>query len=101
MISYRKLTSQEIEVLKSRMCSASDWETVEVAQDFTPEHISYVRFSGTVRLGSFRKVFELPGGMKKHSGIYYATLHNVTVDDDCCIENVKNYIANITGLRVA
>ena len=32
--------------------------------------------------------------MRKHSGIYYATLHNVTVGDDCCIENVKNYIAN-------
>ena len=94
MTSYRKLTSEEIKVLKSRMCSASDWETVEVAQDFTPEYISYARFSGTVRLGSFRKVFELSGGMKKHSGIYYATLLNVTVGDDCCIENVKNYIAN-------
>ena len=32
--------------------------------------------------------------MKKHSGLYHATLHNVTVGDDCCIENVKNYIAN-------
>ena len=32
--------------------------------------------------------------MVKHSGIYLATLHNVTVGDDCCIENVKNYIAN-------
>ena len=32
--------------------------------------------------------------MRKHSGIYYATLHNVTVGDDCCIENVKNYLAN-------
>ena len=36
----------------------------------------------------------MAGGMVKHSGIYYATLHNVTVGDDCCIENVKNYIAN-------
>ena len=32
--------------------------------------------------------------MEKPSGLYYATLHNVTVGDDCCIENVKNYIAN-------
>src|SRR5574344_1308140 len=32
--------------------------------------------------------------MKKHSGLYHATLHNVTIGDDCCIENVKNYIAN-------
>ena len=76
------------------MCSATDWDQVEVDPDFTADNIRYVRFSGNIRLGSFRKVFELPGGMKKHSGIYYATLHNVTVGDDCCIENVKNYIAN-------
>ena len=80
--------------MKSRMCSASDWNMVEVSSDFSPENISYARFSGHIRLGSFRKVFELPGGMRKHSGIYYATLHNVTVGDDCCIENVKNCIAN-------
>ena len=76
------------------MCSATDWDQIEVDPDFTADNIRYVRFSGNIRLGSFRKVFELPGGMRKHSGIYYATLHNVTVCDDCCIENVKNYIAN-------
>ena len=36
----------------------------------------------------------MPGGIKKHTGLYHATLHNVTIGDDCCIENVKNYIAN-------
>ena len=34
--------------------------------------------------------------MKKHSGLYHATLHNVTIGDNCCVENVKNYIANYT-----
>lgn len=82
--------------MKRQMCSASDWGTIEVAKDFSPEHIRYARFSGKIRLGSFRKEFTLSGGMVKHSGIYYATLHNVTVGDDCCIENVKNYIANYT-----
>ncbi len=94
MTAYRKLKASEISLLKSQMCSATDWDLIEVASDFTADNIRYARFSGNIRLGSFRKVFELPGGMKKHSGIYYATLHNVTVGDDCCIENVKNYIAN-------
>lgn len=94
MEKFRKLTSEEISLLKSQMCSASDWSAIDVAQDFTTEHIRYVRFSGKVRLGTFRKEFTLAGGMVKHSGIYYATLHNVAVGDDCCIENVKNYIAN-------
>ena len=96
MERFRRLTQNEIESLKEQMCSAADWNTIEVAQDFSPEHVRYARFSGNIRLGSFRKEFSLAGGMCKHSGIYYATLHNVTVGDDCCIENVKNYIANYT-----
>ena len=94
MEKYRRLTSEEIEVLKSQMCYASDWNAIEVAEDFSPENVRYARFSGNIRLGTFKKEFQLAGGMVKHSGIYYATLHNVTVGDDCCIENVKNYIAN-------
>lgn len=94
MSGYRPLTADEISSLESRMCSASDWKQVEVSEDFSPENIFNTRFSGKIRLGSFRKEFSMPGGMKKHSGLYNATLHNVTVGDDCCIENVKNYIAN-------
>ena len=56
---FRKLTQNEIEVLKAQMCSASDWNRIEVAEDFAPEHIRYARFSGDIRLGSFRKEFSL------------------------------------------
>ena len=94
MTDYRKLTAQEVEILKAQTCSASDWDLIEVSEDFSPEYVLHARFSGKIRIGSFKKEFELPGGIRKHSGIYYATLHNVTVGDDCCIENVKNYIAN-------
>lgn len=95
-IQYRKLTPEEIQVLISNHCTACDWDNILVTESFTPFHIRYARFSGEIRLGSFEKEFELPGGMIKHSGIFHATLHNVTVGDDCCIENVKNYIANYT-----
>ena len=94
MGTFRKLTDNEIVVLKAQMCTSSDWSLIEVSEDFVPEHVHYTRFSGRIRLGAFRKEFELPGGMRKHSGLYHATLHNVTVGDDCCIENVRNYIAN-------
>lgn len=91
---YRKLRPEEIQTLESNMCSAADWNSVEVAEEFDPRHVRYARFSGSIRIGAFNRIFDLPGGMRKHSGIYYATLHNVIVGDDCCIENVKNYIAN-------
>ena len=94
MTVYRPLAPEEIYRLKAQMCTAADWSRIEVAEDFSTEHVSHTRFSGRIRIGSFKKEFILAGGMKKHSGLYHATLHNVTVGDDCCIENVKNYIAN-------
>ena len=94
MKTYRKLSQKEIDSLCRNGCSASDWSAVEVSEDFSTEYIRHARFSGNIRLGAFNKEFVLAGGMKKHSGLYHVTLHNVTVGDDCCIENVNNYIAN-------
>ncbi len=94
MTDYRKLTHEEIGALKAQMCFAADWDSIEVSEGFETKYVRHCRFSGRIRMGRFEKVFSLPGGMQKHSGIYHATLHNVTVSDDCCIENVKNYIAN-------
>ena len=92
-MTYKNLTQKEIDKLVAAGCEAEDWKNVLV--DGTKvEYIRRVRFSGTVRLGRFEREFELPGGLRKHAGIYDATLHNVTVGDDCLIENVSNYIAN-------
>lgn len=96
MDGFRKLTEGEVRTLEAHLCTAADWDMIEVSEDFSPEHVLNTRFSGRIRMGAFRKEFALPGGMRKHSGLYHATLHNVVVGDDCCIENVKNYIANYT-----
>ena len=94
MNQYRKLDGQEIDQLVMQGCAADDWANIEVALSFKPDHVFHTRFSGQVQLGVFEHEFTLAGGMKKHAGLRYATLHNVTVGDNCCIENVKNYIAN-------
>ena len=94
MNNYRKLFPEEIDRLSQQHCTSSDWSMVEVAEEFTPEYVFHTRFSGQIRLGVFDKEFQLPGGMAKHSGLYHTTLHNVVIGDNCCIENVKNYIAN-------
>lgn len=95
-MKYRNLTWEEIDQMQKQMCSAENWDAVEVADGFCADYVRHTRFSGKVRLGAFRKIFELAGGIRKHSGIHYATLHNVTLGDDCYIKNVKNYIANYT-----
>lgn len=94
MKAWRNLTSDEIAYLESRACTAGDWGAVRVPPVFDKEHIEHTRFSGTVRLGAFRKEFVLPGGLKKHAGLRHVTLHNCEVGDNVLIENISNYIAN-------
>ena len=91
---FRKLTAQEIAQLEATGCSATNWADVEVAQDFEAQYVHHTRFSGHNKIGAFHREIELPGGLKIHSGIYNATLHNVEVGDDCHLYNIHNYIAN-------
>ena len=93
-MTYRRLTEQEISQLKMNGCTATNWSDIEVVSEFVTDYIYYTRFSGQVKLGVFDYEFTLAGGIKKHAGLYHVTLHNVTVGNYCCIENVKNYIAN-------
>ena len=88
---YRPLSQDEIALLLAQGCEAEDWSKVF----FTGEdpaslgRIRNVRFSGEVRFGRFSGEFPLPGGLHKKAGLRDATLHNVTVGDDCCIENIR------------
>lgn len=94
MNTYRSLTKEEIGRLEVQACTAADWNEVQVAERFTTAHVHHARFSGKIRLGVFEGEFQLAGGVRKHAGLSYVVLHNVTVGDNCLIENVKNYIAN-------
>ena len=91
---FRSLTAQEIAQLEAQGCAATDWSEVEVAEAFEPLHVHNTHFSGHNRIGVFNREIELPGGLKIHSGIYNATLHNCEVGDDCHLYNIHNYIAN-------
>ena len=94
MNDYRPLTSEEIEVLKKNDCWAEDWTSINVAENFKPNYMHRVMLYGEVNIGSFDKNVEVSQGFVKHSGINNATLRNVTIGDDCLIENVGNFINN-------
>ena len=91
---FRSLTTQEIAQMEAQGCSATNWADVQVAQDFDAQYVHHTRFSGHNEIGAFRREIELPGGLKIHSGIYNATLHNCEVGDDAHLYNIHNYIAN-------
>ena len=92
--NYRQLTAQEIETLRGRGCSSTQWERVEVAEGFDCSRLCNVEFSGDVRIGRLEGSFFRPGGLERRSGISDVTLHNVTVGNGVFIRHVANYIAN-------
>ncbi len=91
---YRKLTQAETRRLERQGCTAEDWQLIEVHPDIDLRHLAHVHFSGSNRIGKFKKTVALPGGITLHTGIRHATLHCATVGDDCLIAHVRGYIAH-------
>lgn len=96
MRDYRQLTQEEIDVLERNNCWAENWESVIVADDFSPYGFHRVMFYGDIRLGVFDLQVEVTKGFTKHAGINDATLRNVTIGDNCLIEKIGNFINNYT-----
>ncbi|MDR2040653.1 MAG: DUF4954 family protein [Bacteroidales bacterium] len=91
---YRKLTIQEVEVLENQACRCENWESLEVADQFDPSYVRNSNFSGNVRIGKFEDEVTFFGGVKKHTGIFNATIHNCRIGDNVYIGQIRNYIAN-------
>ncbi|MDR2841134.1 MAG: DUF4954 family protein [Paludibacter sp.] len=93
---YRSLSENEIAKLLSGGSTAPDWQNVEVNQNFNPEYVVNVHFSGKITLGAFDKTFELSGGLRQHSGLYNCIIHNCVIGNNVYINKIHNYIANYT-----
>ena len=95
MKEYLHLTDQQIESLKKNDCWAQDWNDVMVTADFDFHRCHRVQFYGWARLGGNGGTVEVTEGFVKNCGIYNATLRNVTIGDDCLIENIGNYLNHV------
>jgi len=93
-MTYRKLTEPEIKTLTDQVCRSDDWGRIEVVEGFNPEYIRNSNFSGDVRIGVFEKEVSFFGGVKKHTGIFNATIHNCRIGNNVYIGQIRNYIAN-------
>ncbi len=93
-MEYRQLDEKEIRQLEDNNCWAEDWQRVMVADDFNPNAVRNVTFYGDVKLGSFDKSIEVSKTFMRRTGVYNATLRNVTIGNNSLVENVGNYINN-------
>ena len=96
MKEYLQLTDQQIQSLKKNDCWAQDWNEIKVTADFDASRCHRVQFYGWARLGNGCGTVEITEGFVKNCGIYNATLRNVTIGNNCLIENIGNYLNNVT-----
>ena len=96
MKEYQHLTIEQIECLKAHDCWAQNWDDILVTADFEVSRCHRVQFYGWARLGNGCGSVEITEGFVKNCGIYNATLRNVTIGDNCLIENIGNYLNNVT-----
>ena len=78
MKNYRKLNIAEINQLTTQFCTAENWSKINVVEGFSPDHITHTRFSGKIELGIFEKEMELPGGLKKKTGLHHVDREQLT-----------------------
>ena len=96
MNKLRNLTQQEIQRLEHNGCTAEDWSLVTVGEGFDPDCLHRVVFYGTAQLGRCTGSIEVSHGFVKRCGINNATLRNVVIGDNCLIENIGNFMNNVT-----
>ena len=90
----RELTVQEIAQLEERGCWAEDWSDILVDEAFVPSQMSNVLLYGHVEIGGLSGSVEVEEGFRRRCCVRNATLRNVTIGDDCLVENVRGYISN-------
>ena len=90
MYDYRPLTDDEIMSLEDNGCTAENWTTVNVADDFSPAYVSNVRFFGTVNLGVFERSIEVSNGFFMHSGVRNAVKAVFSTQDTTVVGVAEN-----------
>ncbi len=77
-MNFRKLTPDEIELLKKNNCSAVDWNNINVAEKFIPLQFTNVHFDGQVFIGNNIRIRNV------------LNLSNYIIEDDVLLENISS-----------
>jgi len=92
-IEYRKLTSQEIEILVHNRNTSDDWNKIFVSHSFNPELVRNCKFHGLIRIGKLEPYYIEFHNLRLPVGMYNSTIISSDFGDNVCIDNV-NYISH-------
>jgi hypothetical protein len=90
---YRKLTSQEIEVLVHNRNTSDNWDLIFVSSFFNAELVKNCKFYGLVRIGNLQPLYLEFHNLRMPVGLYNSTIISCDFGDNICIDNV-NYLSH-------
>jgi len=101
--SYRYLSSDEINILKSKGNTADNWNNIKVTENFSPNRIKNNKFYGLIRIGDIDNIFLDFHDLHQPAGIYDSTIVSCDIGSNVAISNVKylsHYIIEDTSILI-
>lgn len=92
-IKYRKLKTNETEVLVRNGNSSDNWDKVLVCDAFNPELVKNCKFYGLIRIGKLEPYFIEFNNLRMPVGLYNSTIISCDIGDNPVIDNV-NFISH-------
>ena len=90
---YRKLTSQEIEVLVHNRNTSDNWDLIFVSAAFNADLVKNCKFYGLVRIGNLESFYLEFHNLRMPVGLYNSTIISCDFGNNVCIDNV-NYLSH-------
>ncbi len=90
---YRKLNSQEIEVLVHNRNTSDNWDLIFVSSFFNANLVKNCKFYGLVRIGNLEPLYLEFHNLRMPVGLYNSTIISCDFGNNVCIDNV-NYLSH-------
>src|SRR4051812_47525277 len=88
-ITYRPLSTSQIDTLVHNRNTSDDWNKILVSEKFNASLVRNCKFYGLVRIGALEPVYKEFHDFKMPVGIYNSTIISSDFGDNVCIDNVK------------
>ena len=88
-IKYRKLKTNETEILVRNGNSSDNWDRVLVSDAFNADLVKNCKFYGLVRIGKLEPYFTEFNNLRMPVGLYNSTIISCDIGDNPVIDNVN------------
>lgn len=92
-VSYRSLTSREIEVLIRNGNTSDNWANFQVVDPFSPELVQGCKFFGLIRIGKLEPWYLEFHNLRRPVGLYNSAIISCDFGDNVVVDNV-NYLSH-------